>query len=81
MQEDLIALLSAWISARHAAAQMVYIHCDLYSSSINVTGNQTMELKESKLNISLPEVLSSLEGLIQMCTCSEKGRLTLFELN
>lgn len=77
MQEDLIALLSTWISARHAEAQMFYIQYDLYSSSINVTGNQTTDLKESKPNISVPEVLLSLEGQIQMCTRSAKGRLNL----
>lgn len=77
MREDLIALLSTWISARHTEAQMFYIQYDLYSSSINVTGNQTTDLKESKPNISVPEVLLSLEGQIQMCTRSAKGRLNL----
>lgn len=76
MQEDLIALLSTWIFAQHAEAQMVYIHYDLYSNSISVTGNWTTDLKESKLNISVPGVLSSLGGQTQMYTCSAKGRLT-----
>lgn len=76
MQEDLIALLSTWIFAQHTETQMVYIHCDLYSDSISVTGNWTTDLKESKLNISVPGVLSSLEGQIRMYTCSAKGKLT-----
>lgn len=77
MREDLIALPSTWISAQHTEAQMFYIQYDLYSSSIDVTGNQITDLKESKPNISVPEVLLSLEGQIQMCTRSAKGRLNL----
>lgn len=77
MQEDLIALLSTWISARHTEAWVFYIQYDLYSSSINVTGNQTTDLKERKPNISVPEVLLSLEGEIQMCIRLAKGRLNL----
>lgn len=57
MQEDLITLLSTWISARHTEAQMFYIQYDLYPSSIKVTGNQTTDLKESAPSSSVPEVL------------------------
>lgn len=64
-----------WISTQHTEAQMVYIQYGLYSSSINVMGNQTTDLKESKPN--MPEVLLSLEGQIEMCTHSAKGRLNL----
>lgn len=77
MQEDLIALLSTWIYAQHTEAQMFYIQYDLYSSSINVTGNWTSDLKESKPKVSVPEVLLSLEGQIQMCSSLAKSRLTL----
>lgn len=57
MQDDLITLLSMWISARHTKPQMFYIQYDLYSSSLKVTGNQTTDLKESAPNSSVPEVL------------------------
>lgn len=74
MQEDLIALLSTWIYAQHTEAQMFYIQHDLYSSSVNVTGNRTSDLKESKPKVSVPEVQLSVEGQNQTCSPPAKGK-------